>query len=181
MIKLEHNEKIILEVRRHWFMLVAQWLPLIVVVFAPLFIKWGFGALGFSSFITLAKHPKEILTLLSATWVLFIWIALFLIWTDYYLDILIVTDQRIFDIEQRGLFSREISTFRLDRIQDITASIDGVIPTFLDFGDLHIQTAGEIPDIIIRGVPDPHRIRDIVSRAQNTAIEKGRMVRIDGV
>ena len=42
-------------------------------------------------------------------------------WLDYYLDIWVITDERIVNIEQKGLFSREISTQQLYRIQDVTA------------------------------------------------------------
>ena len=68
---------------------------------------------------------------------------LFIFWIDYYLDMWIITSERIIDIEQTGLFRRQISEFMLDKVQDITVEIPDMIATFLKYGNLHIQTAGE--------------------------------------
>ena len=179
MITLDNDEKIILEVRRHWFVLLAQSLPLVFLIFFPLVIKIALGVTGLSDIVILGKNTETLVAIATAVWIWFIWVAFFVVWTDYYLDILMLTNKRIIDIEQKGLFSREISTFRLDRIQDVTVKVNGVIPTFFDFGDIHIQTAGEVPEISVKSVPNPHKVREIVSRAQDEAIEKSRVVKID--
>lgn len=181
MITIEDDEKIILEVRRHWFVLFAQSLPLLFLALVPLIIKIGFQATGLSDIVALGKNTETLITIATAVWIWFIWVAFFMVWTDYYLDILILTNKRIIDIEQKGLFSREISTFRLDRIQDVTAEVNGIIATFLNFGDIHIQTAGEVPEIAVRGIPHPHHVRETVSRIQDEAIEKLRIVKVGGV
>ena len=181
MITLDNDEKIILEVRKHWFVFLAQSLPLVFLVFFPLIIKIILSALGLSDIVMFGKHAQAFVTMMTALWVWFIGVAFFILWTDYYLDILILTNKRIIDIEQKGFFAREISTFRLDRIQDITVDVNGVIPTFFDFGDIHIQTAGEVPEIGVKSIPDPHKVREIVSRAQDEAIEKSRVVKVDGM
>lgn len=180
MITLDHDEKVILEVRRHWFVLLAQSLPLVFLMFFPLAIKIGLEVTGLADIVVLGKNIETLITIATAVWIWFIWIAFFIVWTDYYLDILMLTNKRIIDIEQKGLFSREISTFRLDRIQDVTVKVNGVIPTFFNFGDIHIQTAGEVPEISVKSIPDPHKVREIVSRAQDGAIEKSRVVKVDG-
>ncbi|KKS86799.1 MAG: hypothetical protein UV62_C0035G0008, partial [Parcubacteria group bacterium GW2011_GWC1_43_11] len=35
------------------------------------------------------------------------------------------------------------------------------------------------PEISVKGIPDPHKVREIVSQAQDEAIEKSRVVKID--
>ena len=57
---------------------------------------------------------------------------------DYYLDVWILTNQRIFDIEQRGLFNRHISVFEINKIQDVNVKIEGIIATFIKYGDVNI-------------------------------------------
>jgi len=179
MITLDNDEKIILEVRKHWFVFWAQSLPLVFLIFFPFIIKVILSVMGLSDIVVFGKHTQTFITVITTTWIWFIWVAFFILWTDYYLDILILTNRRIIDIEQKGFFSREISTFRLDRIQDITVDVNGIIATFFDFGDIHIQTAGEVPEISVKGIPDPHKVREIVSQAQDEAIEKSRVVKID--
>jgi uncharacterized membrane protein YdbT with pleckstrin-like domain len=81
------------------------------------------------------------------------------------LDVLIITDRRIFEIEQHGLFRRESSTFRIDRIQDVTVDVKGVIATFLNFGDIHIHPAGEGHDFIGKMMSDPYSVKKQINEA----------------
>src|SRR3989338_10735816 len=166
MITLDNDEKIVLEVRRHWFVLLAQSLPLVFLIFFPFIIKMVLSVMGLSYIVVFGKHAQTFITVITATWIWFIWVAFFILWTDYYLDILILTNKRIIDIEQKGFFSRQISTFKLYLIQDIPLEVNGFIPIFFDFGNFQIQPAGEVPEISVKTTPDPHKVREIVSRAQ---------------
>lgn len=154
MIKLEENEKIILEKRKHWFILLVETFFLVILAIMPfaLFIfRWS-------------KTPINlylILTLVSI-WLLFLWIAFFVIWTDYYLDVFILTNKRIIKIEQNGFFNREASTLSLDKIQDVTMNVKGIIMTFLNIGDISIQTASENPEFTIKGLGNPEKIKEMI-------------------
>ncbi|MCK5026939.1 MAG: PH domain-containing protein [Candidatus Pacebacteria bacterium] len=170
MIRLEKNEKIIFIARKHWFMFFTD------IVSVAIFLLMPFIALGSLFFIDI-YYPIPgniiILTMFAGSLVLlFLWMAVFIIWTDYYLDILILTNKNVIDVEQRGLFSRELSTFRLDKIQDVTTEVSGLIPTFLKFGAIHIQTAGEGRDFLIRGISKPFDVRHIISKQQGVMEEK---------
>lgn len=95
-----------------------------------------------------------------------IWIISFLIWIDYYLDVWIITDKRIVNIEQKGLFSRFISELELEKIQDISTDVRGVIPTFLNYGDLQVQTAAEKEKFLFHNIPDPYSVKDMIMKLQ---------------
>jgi len=97
----------------------------------------------------------------------FLWLLFFAIWIDYYFDVWIVTSERIINIEQKGLFTRVVSELELEKIQDVTTDVRGVIPTFLNYGHLLIQTAGERERFIFRNVPDPYTIKDVIMKLQN--------------
>ena len=77
---------------------------------------------------------------------------------DHYFDVYIITDRRIVDIVQNGFFKREISEVNLRQIQDVKAQVDGVFPTLLHFGDIHIQTAGEMPNFFFASIPHPYEV-----------------------
>jgi len=161
MIKFDENEKIIFAVRKHWFILFAETVFLVFMVVAPFVAHVIFAESGLSVFFAeIFGNTTALSVAFTSIWFLIVWIIFFVVWTDYYLDILILTDKRIIDIEQRGLFSREVSTFRLDRIQDITVDIHGIIPTLLGFGDIHVQTAGDDREFIGKGMPHPSKLRD---------------------
>ena len=94
------------------------------------------------------------------------------VWTDYYLDVWMVTDKRIIDIEQKSFFHRQTSVFRIERIQDITIETRGIIATLLNFGDIHVQTAGESQEFIMRGIANPKYMRRIILRQQDRATDE---------
>lgn len=158
MITLGENEKIILEVRKHWFLVAAPSLSFIILLLVPplvlFFLPLAERALPSPATIPFAHF---ILTLYS----MIILLLFFLMWTNYYLDMWIITSERIIDIEQHGLFQREISEIPLSRVQDVTIEVRGIIETFLKFGTIRIQTAGE-REFFIRGVPRLYEIKDAI-------------------
>ena len=86
-------------------------------------------------------------------------------WTNYYLDVLIVTNKRIIDIEQFGLFSRDQASLPIKNVQDIKVKVVGLIPELLKFGNLDIQTAGEAKEFEIRDLRDPEKVKNIINKA----------------
>ena len=78
---------------------------------------------------------------------------------DYYLDTWIVTNERIINIEQHGLFNRVASEMHISLVQDVSAEIRGALHTFLNYGDVHIQTAGSAKRFHFKAVGDPEQIR----------------------
>ncbi len=78
---------------------------------------------------------------------------------EFYLDIWIVTNDRIIDIEQAGLFARTISELDLYRIQDVTTEVNGFFPTMLHYGNVTIKTASSNSHIMFRNVRNPNEIR----------------------
>lgn len=89
--------------------------------------------------------------------------------TNYYLDILIVTNQRIIDIEQLGLFARDVTSAPLQNVEDIKVEVIGILPSLFDFGNLHIQTAAAMREITVYGIHHPNKIRDCIIAAHGKA------------
>jgi len=81
---------------------------------------------------------------------------------DYHLDIWIVTDQRVISIEQNGLFNRVVSELNIGRIQDVTSEMKGKVQTFLHYGQVHIQTAGEAERFVFEEVPQPDKVAQVI-------------------
>lgn len=90
----------------------------------------------------------------------FLFVVMFLYqhFLDYWLDMWIVTDQRIINIEQNGLFSRTTSELRLYRVQDVTSEVNGFVRSMLDFGMVYVQTAGEKGYFTFEDVHHPNQI-----------------------
>lgn len=157
------GEQIIMVVRRHWFNILQNLLSV--------FIMAGLLAASFLYFPALfsqlsARAYNGLFLFGETVFAMVIWIIFFLIWIDYYFDVWIVTSRRVINVEQKGLFSREVSELKLEKIQDISTEVMGVIPTFLNYGDVYIQTAAEQERFLFRRVPDPYRIKDIIMGLQ---------------
>ena len=105
-------------------------------------------------------------------WLLFVWLLFCKFWVDYYLDILVVTDKRIVDIEQIGFFNRRVSTVRLEKIQDITIAVRGILGSMLKFGEIRIQSAGEAREFLMKDVPNPYHIKETVLKLSDAAISR---------
>lgn len=176
---LEPGEQVVLIVRRHWFVFFARALFFALLAATPLI----FLAL-MPSVVTEKLLPEgsvsTALGFLYVVWLIVLWIFLFIQWTVYFLDVWVVTDQRLIDVQQRWLFHRSIVTARLDRIQNVGIDVEGLLATLIGFGNIRILTAGDDPDIIIRTARHPERMRARILELHNTAVEKLRRVSIGG-
>ena len=108
----------------------------------------------------LSESGRGLLLLLTSLYYLFIWVTMFTVFVDYYLDIYIVTTHRIVDIEQKGLFNHIVSEQSLERVQDVSSKVKGFFPTFLDYGLVLIQSAAAKNLFHFKQVPEP----DVVAR-----------------
>lgn len=158
----EGNEQTVLFLRRHWLILVRH-----AVLIAFL------AAIPFGARFALQHYAPELLvddgslgftTLQLAAYVFWMFAALFgfATWIDYYFDFWVVTDQRIVSIEQKGLFSRTISQVHLSRVQDATAETRGILATFLQYGNVYVQSAGEEERFVFAQVPNPNKVVTVI-------------------
>jgi len=157
-IKRKNYEQILYVLRRHPITFVPQIFFLILFVILPVSAFFGFRYF-FPEFF--ANETILVISVLGiATFYLFFLLVFFIHFIDYYLDIWIVTNDRIVDIEQFGLFSRSISEVDLFRIQDVTSYVKGFFPTFFNYGDLHIKTASSNIEIVFKQIRDPNHVRE---------------------
>src|SRR5688572_14794367 len=84
------------------------------------------------------------------------------VFLDYYYDLHIVTDHRIVDIDQHGLFNREINELALEDVQDVSSTNKGILRSVFDFGDVTVETAGATPKFEFLGVRHPREIAGII-------------------
>lgn len=167
----EPGEEIVLTRNRHWFVFVGASLPFLLFVFVPMLVVAILGGIFKADTYGGGSSPT---LFFAALWYLALWIFFFVKWTDYYLDVFILTNKRVIYVSQKGLFSRRISSSRLTRVQDVSAEVTGVMETFLNYGSVHIQTAGEEQEFVVRGLPDPNAIKNRILMQYDAAMETAR-------
>jgi hypothetical protein len=172
-VQLERSEKVLRVVRKHWFILVSELFVVFIMSLLPFVALFALSVLPAEyEFFSLAERLNlQLATFATAAWLLLTFMVGYMIWTNYYLDVWIITDRRIIYIDQRGFFNRNVSMFRLERLQDIEIKTVGIIQTFLNFGTLSAQTAGSFEsNFISHGLPDPRGLQALIQRATDTRI-----------
>jgi hypothetical protein len=140
-IGIKSDEEIIFFMRRHWFVILPILVGFVITLMLPFAVYEGLLFLQ-PNFLTI--ETNFILFILGASiFFLYSWLFIFQQFVDWYLDIWIVTNQRIINIEQRGLFGRVMSELMLYNVQDVTSEVNGFIRSMLDYGTVHIQTSAE--------------------------------------
>lgn len=145
------TEVVQLLVRPHWirevliflrFFLLAVVVPIIFLYFLSLF-RTGEGSLS-------------IINLLLFTYLLFVWLFTFIEYEKNELTVLVVTNERVVDVDQLSLFKRQVSEANLTRIQEVSGFVHGMLGTFFDIGKLEIQTAGTDLPLVTHYVKSPN-------------------------
>ncbi len=170
-IQLEQDEIILIQVRKHWFLLALQMFGVVIGAILPLLFLYALEATPVARLIDTTLYGSEMIALYTG-WLIIIWMALFGVWTNYYLDIWTVTNKRLITVDQRGLFHRDTGSFRLERLQDINVSVRGILATFLKFGDLHAETASGDRDFVARGIPNPQDLKAMILKASDAVTFK---------
>lgn len=171
-INLESGEEVLAMSRRHKFLILLECFSLLLVAVLPP-ILYIFVVRSNEVFLFDINVHFPLMVYLYCVWLLGIWIALFVAWTDYYLDILVITTHRLIMTNQKGFWRRSISSFRLERLQEVNVEIDGLLSTLLDFGTLRAETAGHgDEDIHMKNLPDPKHLKALIMDAAEARTQK---------
>ncbi len=150
-IQLKEEENIEAQVRRHLASLIPSLfisMLFIVVPFFFLFPLFSYGLVGVIVF-----GISVMIGIIWAIRALYLWNA----------DVLLVTNIRIVDVDQRGLLSRQVSEASYDVIQDVSWKREGVWQTIFRMGSVTVQTAGAAAKIEAERVPRPAKLYEIIN------------------
>lgn len=158
---INDDERIIFKTRKHWIIVVRDSIGTAFVGVFPFAIFWAVLALGLVP--RMLFDQANLILFAAALWLLVIWMALIVLWTNYYLDIWIVTNRRIFNIEQVTLFQRRVATWGLERVQEITVKNENFMQTLFGYGTIQVETASPTDEnAIAEGIPNPDHVRTIM-------------------
>jgi uncharacterized membrane protein YdbT with pleckstrin-like domain len=165
------NERTLLLLRRHpWILLriVFVFLFLVAVPFAVYFLV---NAMNPNFLDEGGSLRVALLTVGMSLYALMVWLFLFTAWVDYYLDVWIVTSERIVSMEQKGLFSRVTAELRLSRVQDVTSIQKGKMATFLNYGQVQVQTAAAQQEFVFEEIPNPTKVAQVILETHDAWVQ----------
>lgn len=166
MLKLHENEKIIRKVHRHWIVIAGK-----AVAFVFLLIIPSAGLVFLLELNIESSFITPFAFYLFSVYIFVLSLLAFTSWVDYWLDMWIITNERIIDIEQKGLFRHGISEFGLDKVQDVTVEVPGFLATFLKYGKIIIHTAGD-QSFEAMDLPHVHEVKDLILKCCKEARQR---------
>lgn len=150
-INLKPGEEVAKVVRRYGLILWPKILAVFLLLTLPfffLFPLFKFGPWGAAVFC--------FLILLGAIYGL----RTFVIW---YFNALVITSQRLVDIDQRGFFERVVSEVSYEKIQDVSYRRKGIWQTIFHYGNVRIRAAGATVDLEFQNIKNPEKIQEMVA------------------
>lgn len=147
------EEKVVLLMRKHIITNVGWIILAILMILAPLVLPY---------FPILEFLPARFQFIAILVWYLITTAVVLENFLNWFFNVYIVTNQRIVDIDFYNLIYKEVSDAKIEKVQDITYKMGGVVRTIFNYGDVYIQTAGEVPNFEFLAVPQPDRVVKIL-------------------
>ena len=78
-------------------------------------------------------------------------------WIGWYFSVFIITDKRLIQITQKGLFHRSVIDMSLNQIRMVNYQVAGLTETMLGFGTIMMQTS--VGDLVVHEIHHPAKIQ----------------------
>ena len=167
MIPLHDGEQMLAVRRKSWFVFASTSTVAGLLLLTPILL----GLILSAPKLSVLHGPWISLYILGSAlieWVIWLW--LFTALLNYYLDVFIITNERIIHIEQKGLFHRSTSELRLSRVQDVQVEHRGFIETLFHFGTIIVQSAAERAGFVFELMDRPEEVKELIMSAHRKAI-----------
>lgn len=170
--ELEPGEHVVKELRKHWFLFLGELLPYAILLILPFALQRILAfAPPLAGYATFFDYSTPLARAALGVWLLIVWTGAWGAFTRYFLNVWILTNQRIVTIKQRRFFYREVASLLLPRVQDVTTNVTGIVSSLLGIGDIKVQSAGADIQFTMRGIPRPEQMRDIILKYVSTKTE----------
>lgn len=162
------NEEIHLFLRRHFITNIPWIVFATILIILPVFSPFLDSVVPFANLLT----PKMSLVLLAFYYVVIFGTMILINFINWYFNVYIVTNERLVDVDFVNILYREVSSTRLNLIQDVTVKTGGVIRAVFDYGDVFIQTAGTETNFDFHAVPHAQQVAREIEKLMELARNK---------
>ncbi|MBI4065806.1 PH domain-containing protein [Candidatus Kaiserbacteria bacterium] len=161
--ELEPGEHVVKQVRKHWFIFLAELLPYAIMAVLPFAVPKLLALVPpMAPYVAFFDFTAPLARATLGVWLLISWTCAWGTFTRYFLNAWVLTNQRIVTIKQRAFFRREVASLLLPRVQDVTTNVTGVLFSLLGIGNIKVQSAGADIEFTMRGIPHPEQMRDLI-------------------
>jgi hypothetical protein len=146
----QHREEtVLLLLRRHPITQVPWILAAIVLALLPFL----FSSVGLLDFL-----PANFQLAATVGWYLLIISFVLESFISWFYNVYIITDERVIDVDFVNLLYKNISSAKIDAIEDITTISGGVLSSVFNFGTIKIQTSAAVTEFEFEDVPQPAKV-----------------------
>lgn len=149
---LEEGEHVAAVVRSHIIGQLGKIIAALLVLLAPFFFmvplfSWGtYGIAVFATGIVLGVF------------------MMLRVWVIAYSDSLIITNYRIIDWNQRGIFDRIVSDIDLEDVHEVSFRIHGLFGTMLHIGSVYVHSDQDQVALTLPAVKNPVRVQALIRK-----------------
>ena len=160
---LQENEQVLKICRRHWFYLWPRTLWYLLLALVPVIA----AAIGIARFGDLSGMTAKVFWIAALVYLVYWALRIFFNWYRYNNDIWVITNQRIIDSTKTSPVTLKLSTADLVNVQDMTVERDGIFRTMFNYGDVICQTAAELQEFRLIGIPHPEDVQLMVDKERD--------------
>jgi uncharacterized membrane protein YdbT with pleckstrin-like domain len=175
LIEFDDEEKLVYEIRKHWFGLYIIYLSGTFVTIILLFVAIGAAAItpdnqfGTGMDFTSVRMPVIVLCFFVAIFSAIVTaIAAYL----YRSNVILVTSEKLAQVLNPSLFNRKISQLSIGDAQDVTVNQRGIFPHLFNYGTIVIETAGEQQNYTFTYAPEPYVCAEAIVSSHEENLKK---------
>lgn len=165
LIEFDKDERLLYEVRKHWFGLFLIYATGLLVSLALIGIALGAALMGagddLGTGVNLSSLQLPVILICFLTAILVAIgtaIGAFL----YKTNVILVTSDKISQLLNTSLFNRKISQLSIGDVQDVSVHQRGIFAHLFKYGTITIETAGEQQNYYFTFVPFPYETAKVI-------------------
>ncbi len=151
----DKDEKIVLILRQH---LITQVEKLFVLIVALILIP---AILNFAGFMD--ALPNKFAIAFDLFWMILAFGLLTRSFLSWFFNVYVITDERVIDVDFDSVIHYNVSSAKIENIQDVTTKTVGPLAAIFNFGNILIQTAGEKNEFEFTHVPQPAKVTKLLN------------------
>jgi len=155
------DESIILFLRSAFLAENFSWIimSLILIILPP-----SIAAILTHTNLTFLNSPElgRFMIVFLLFYYLFILTYGFLNFLTWFYNVFIITSERIIEINYSDVVIHNMAETKLSHIEDVRYAQSGFVSSFLNVGNIYMQTAGTEENFEIKAVPKPREITNII-------------------
>jgi uncharacterized membrane protein YdbT with pleckstrin-like domain len=80
----------------------------------------------------------------------------------------VITDHRVIDIDQRGVFDRVVTESNFDQIDEVSYRMHGIMSTLFRYGTVTLALHGTNTDLMFQHIRNPARVQNLLNDLRKT-------------